>query len=214
MATLAIVEDHELVAQSLAVALRAEGHEVTIVALTSPDDVVADVLAVTPDLVLLDLDLGDRIGAGIELIRPLTEGGAPVLMVTGNPDQASLGACLEAGALGIATKADGFDRLVEQVRAVLDGSDPMVAARRVDLADALRDRRVEVAARMAPFATLTKREQDVLRALIAGQQADAIAATSYTSVATVRTQIAAVLRKLGVSSQLQAVALARDAGWS
>ena len=48
---------------------------------------------------------------------------------------------------------------------------------------------------------------------MAGLPAAAIAAAGYVSEATVRTQIRAVLTKLGVTSQLQAVALARRAGW-
>lgn len=58
------------------------------------------------------------------------------------------------------------------------------------------------------FAELTSREQDVLAELIAGRSAAEIAAAQHVSLATVRSHIRAVLAKLGVSSQLAAVALA------
>ncbi len=63
------------------------------------------------------------------------------------------------------------------------------------------------------FEQLTPREAEVLRHLAAGLPAAAIASSSHVSEATVRTQIRAVLSKLGVQSQLQAVAVARRAGW-
>ena len=53
----------------------------------------------------------------------------------------------------------------------------------------------------------------MLHALASGQSAAQIAAAAYVSEATVRTQVRAVLTKLGVTSQLQAIALARRAGW-
>jgi len=57
------------------------------------------------------------------------------------------------------------------------------------------------------FAMLTPREQDVLGALVTGKSAVEIAESDCASVATVRSQIRGILTKLGVSSQLAAVAL-------
>jgi DNA-binding NarL/FixJ family response regulator len=53
----------------------------------------------------------------------------------------------------------------------------------------------------------------VLHALCDGFSAEAIAEQQFVSVGTVRTHIQAVLRKLGVSSQLAAVVLARKLSW-
>jgi DNA-binding NarL/FixJ family response regulator len=46
-----------------------------------------------------------------------------------------------------------------------------------------------------------------------GRSVDRIAETSFVSSDTVRTQVRAILTKLGVNSQLEAVAMARRAGW-
>lgn len=56
---------------------------------------------------------------------------------------------------------------------------------------------------------LTPREHEILGCLDAGLRAEAIAGKFTVSVLTVRTQIKSVLSKLEVSSQLEAVALAR-----
>ena len=66
---------------------------------------------------------------------------------------------------------------------------------------------------LAPFKTLTPRERAVLAALAQGQRAETIAAAAFLSEATVRSQIRGVLAKLGVNSQLEAVALAWTVGW-
>jgi DNA-binding NarL/FixJ family response regulator len=71
----------------------------------------------------------------------------------------------------------------------------------------------EPVAKSEPFPRLSTREQAVLHELIDGRTAGEIAAEAFVSIATVRTQISAVLRKLGVHSQLAAVALARRAQW-
>ena len=63
-----------------------------------------------------------------------------------------------------------------------------------------------------PF--LTEREQVVLAELIEGHCAEDIAKAAFVSISTVRSQIKAILQKLGVNSQLAAVAMARRAGWS
>jgi two-component system nitrate/nitrite response regulator NarL len=46
-----------------------------------------------------------------------------------------------------------------------------------------------------------------------GDSADEIAASTFVSLATVRSHIRAILQKLGVNSQLAAVAAASRAGW-
>ncbi|MFP5310683.1 MAG: response regulator [Actinomycetes bacterium] len=98
----------------------------------------------------------------------------------------------------------GDDRALEQLRS------PALAAQVRDEA-AARHRVVES---LRPrFAALSPREGDILVHLTEGHTADLIAELESVSVATVRTQIRSILQKLGVHSQLAAVALARRAGW-
>ena len=60
------------------------------------------------------------------------------------------------------------------------------------------------------LASLTERERTVLDRLAKGQRAQSIADEFVVSVTTVRTQIRAILGKLGVCSQLEAVVLLND----
>jgi DNA-binding NarL/FixJ family response regulator len=65
-----------------------------------------------------------------------------------------------------------------------------------------------------PLGSLTAKEGEVLRALMAGTPAPEVARELNVSVSTVRNHIRAILGKLGVRSQLAAVAAAYRAGWS
>lgn len=210
---LLILEDHELLSGTLALALRQRGLHVEAMNGPSREAVLERVAALAPVLVLLDLDLGPALGNGVELVGPLVEAGARVVIMSGDTSRPRLGACVEAGASGIVPKASRFDELVEAVQRSAEGRDLLPEGERQSLLAELRESRRASHQRLAPFHSLTPREQAVLARLMAGESAEAIAEHSYVSLATVRSQIRAILMKLGVNSQLAAVALARDAGW-
>ena len=208
-----VVDDHELLAQSLSLALQAEGFDVAVVAPTGIDAVLAAAREAQPAVVLLDLELGDAVGSALPLIAPLRAGGALVVIVTGITDRIRLAECLEAGAAGLLDKSSSFLHLVDAVREVAELGTLLSPGRRQDLLAELRRQRANRTRRLQPFRRLTPREAEVLKALMDGQQAEAIATTSFVSLATVRSQIRSVLTKLNVNSQLAAVAMARREGW-
>lgn len=210
---LLIVEDHELLASTLAVALRQRGLEVVTVG-PSAEAAVESGRRVAPALVLLDLDLGSSRGSGLDLIRPLMEAGNRVVMMTGVTDPSRLAECVEAGAIGVLNKTLGFGQLVESIEHAMDGEVLVGRNERQEMLAHLRSDRQAERERLAPFKALAPREQAVLARIMAGDTAETIAAASYVSLATVRTQIRAILLKLGVNSQLAAVVMARDARWT
>jgi len=210
---LLVVDDHELLAQSLAWSLRAETFDVTVVVPASAEDIYRAVHETAPDVVLLDLELHAGIGDALPMIGPLRERGTLVVMLTGVTDRVRLAECLEAGAVGLLSKAVSFDELVDAVREVVELGSLVSAHRRADLMAELRAQRRDLTRRFAAFERLTPREQEVLLALLQGRSAEVIAKEAYVSIATVRSQIRAVLQKLDVNSQLAAVALAHASGW-
>lgn len=126
-----IVEDHGLIAHTVATGLRAHGLHVEVVDTTCTDDVVGAAATSGTDLVLLDLDLGAT-GDATRLIDPLRELGAEVVMLTGVDDPIRHAGCVAAGALGALGKHIGFEQLLAAVRRVLAGDGPQPPrARRV-----------------------------------------------------------------------------------
>ncbi|HEV7888886.1 MAG TPA: response regulator transcription factor [Acidimicrobiales bacterium] len=207
-----LVEDHPIISESLAMALRLEGLEARVAQTFSVDAVLGLAASYKPDMVVLDLQLGDLLS--LPMIRPLSAAGATVVMLTGVKDEALLGQCLEAGAVGVIPKESEFDLLRQAVRDAADGRPVMAEQDRIRLLDTAAQARRDEKDRLAPFRALTKREAVVLSHLTRAQSAEDIAASEFVSLATVRSQIQAVLRKLGVNSQLAAVALAKDRGWA
>ena len=65
----------------------------------------------------------------------------------------------------------------------------------------------------AGLGRLTRREREVLDGLVSGLSPAAIAERDFVSVITVRNQVQAILTKLNVHSQLEAVATVHRYGW-
>ena len=208
-----IVDDHRLMADSLCVALRLEGFDPVVAAIADPHDLVARIVADPPALVLLDLDLGGALGDGADLVAPCVAAGARVLVLTGTKDQLWIASALEQGACAAIDKAIPFEELLPVVMSAARGEQVLAPSERNRLLGRLRVHRASRRRDLAPFESLTPREQQVLRALSIGLTVPRIAELWVVSEATVRSQVHAVLRKLSVRSQLEAVAAATRVGW-
>lgn len=208
-----VVEDHPLVATGLQLALQARDWQVATTSGPTTDAVVDLAVDLRPDCVLLDLHLGNELGNGIGLVGPLRAAGAKVVMLTAETDPFLLASCVEAGAEGWIGKDAFLDEIVASVEQVLGGRPLIGRARRESMLEDLRLRRESLTRALSPFERLTPRESAVLGALVDGLSAEQIAERDFVALTTVRSQIRAVLQKLGVRSQLAAVALANRSGW-
>ncbi|MEY9214595.1 DNA-binding NarL/FixJ family response regulator [Thermobifida halotolerans] len=132
--------------------------------------------------------------------------------MTGSTERPRIAEAIAAGAAAWLSKAVPFDELIY---AILDGfaGRPMMDPReRQRLLSEHRALQSQQRSAKQMFNQLTKRERQVLAALVEGKRAKVIAEESYVSIATVRSQIRSILAKLNVKSQLEAVALAKSLG--
>ncbi len=212
MTSVLILDDHALVAETLAAALTNDDVTVTAMDVRSEDPLA--VLAREPyDFCLLDLDWGHGAFTGVSLIRPIRDAGASCIVLTGTAHEPLYGYCLELGAAGIISKSVSFAELVATIERAIAGESPNSDSEKLRwMLEASSSREVQ-RARLAPFARLTAAEADVLCQLMAGRNVSEIAAERTVALSTVRTHVHQVLQKLRVQSQLAAVALAREAGW-
>jgi len=213
-----LVEDHSLFAESLQWALSAEGYDVQRVSLTpvgdaQPARLLPTILRLTPGLVLLDLDLGDY-GSGLDLVRPLSQQGVAVVVVTGSRDQARWGECIAHGARSVVPKSSALGGIFVAIRRLLDGLVVMPAGEREELVRCWRQQKQTELELRSRLDYLTQREAEVLGLLMAGKQVSEIAKERFVAESTVRTQVKSILSKLQVSSQLTAVGLAHKANWA
>ena len=209
-----IVEAHELLAQSLTYALRVEGFEVEMAPGPTVDDVLAAADRFEPTIVLVDPDLGEGSDRGLHLIDRLQASGRRILLLTAATDHLQVGECVEAGAAGLVSTSASLRDLVAAISKLAETDTLLSARERHELLTELRRRRAREQAQRRAFDSLTPREEEILFALTEGQSASAISERSYVSLATVRSQIRSVLMKLGVRSQLAAVVLVHQTGWS
>jgi two-component system, NarL family, nitrate/nitrite response regulator NarL len=158
-----------------------------------------------------ELDPSDR--TLITFVARCRGAARPVAVLFCGPDPIAAAQWIELGASAVLTHdaslieiADTIDRLHRQ-EVVLGVSV------REGLLSRLRAKRQADLDRSALFATLTKREAQVLRELAHGATPEEVARASFVSLNTVRTQIRGILAKLGVTSVVSAVAMAYRTGW-
>lgn len=212
-ARILVIEDHQLLADGLTTALAREGFAVRAVVPHPGSELdLADAIAWQPDVVLLDLVLGPM-GLAVDLIPRLRQDGAAVLVCTGHSSRALWGECLAAGAVAVFDKARPLSELIDMVQRVLTGAQVMPVRERKELLEERRRHANDAATRLAPFVSLTHAEEVVLEQLMEGKTAAALAAERTVSIWTVRSHVKSILQKLGVGSQLEAVVMARHAGW-
>ncbi len=212
-----VIEDHLLFAESLVIALELEGYDVRLMPLGEPGRSVGTLLPAilrsNPRIVLLDLDLGLH-GNGVRLVEPLTRAGAAVIVVTGSVERSRWGEAMAHGARRVMPKSSPLNEIAATIRRVSQGLPVTSLEERTELMRVWHAEQASVRDARARLERLTRRESEVLAHFLEGRQVREIAALSVVSEATVRTQAKAILSKLGVSSQLAAVGMARQAGWA
>ncbi len=201
-----LVDDHPVVRRGLAAMLNGAPWVGRLVEAGTVADALRLGVLERPGVAIVDLGLPD--GDGVSLIRRLRHAvpDCAVLVLTMTQDDATVQACLAAGATGYLLKESAPDALLPALRTVLDGG--LVLGPRVSTV-ALNNGRRSVP---APFDLLSPRELQhvglLAEGLSGGQIADALDVTEKT----VRNQMAAILAKLGVADRVRLALLARDAG--
>lgn len=192
-----LVDDHPVVRAGLRALLDSQ-HDLTVVGeADSAAGAQRVVTATRPDVVLMDLALGDGPG-GAQATAVLRALPAPpqVLVLTTYDTEADVLAALEAGAIGFLLKDAPAEELFRAVRQVARGQmtlAPPVAARLA--------RRVST-----PRPTLSAREIEILGLLARDQTNRQMASALFLSEATIKTHLSHIYTKLGVDGRAGAVA--------
>ncbi|MFE3828929.1 LuxR C-terminal-related transcriptional regulator [Streptomyces sp. NPDC059092] len=151
---------------------------------------------------------------GISLVAGVRSGQPSVRTVVlaekDDPRRAAL--ALQAGASGWVAKDCSLQRLLTVVRGVLRDETHLPPALLTGVLRELTAARKHRTESERLVESLTPREREVLRCMVAGLGRKAVAERLFLSPHTVRTHMQNVLGKLGVHSTLAAVALARRAG--
>jgi len=214
VAPVLIVDDHSLLAGSLAMVLAAEGCAVRTLKATTIDQLQYELDERPPALVLVRIQPGPRLAGALRLVEVASRSGTTVAVLSDSTHELLFAAAVEAGAMGLVGTSELMVDTVDQILAMVKGEQLLTDGRRSELLDLFRTHRNDRDNRFLPFESLSRRENEVLCLLMEGHSVAKIAESSFVSVGTVRTQVKAILRKLGVNSQAAAVALAYRSGWA
>src|SRR5260370_28827777 len=118
---LLIVDDHPVIAEGLEALFRAEPDFEPLAAVTDPDQVVGVVAASRPDVVIMDVQLGEA--SGIDLTALLTARPEPprVVVLTAYSDTATAIGAIQAGAVGFVYNAGHAEHIGSAARAPVLG---------------------------------------------------------------------------------------------
>ncbi|MFJ9244958.1 response regulator [Streptomyces sp. NPDC101776] len=197
---LLLCDDHAVVRAGLRALLSsADGIEVVGEA-GSGEEALAMAARVRPDVVLMDLQLGDGMD-GVTATRKLTAGEGPrVLVLTMFDTDADITRAVEAGATGYLLKAERPEELFTAIHSAASGRTTLSAP----VADRLLDRMRN------PRPTLSEREREILGQLARGLGNRDIARALFISEATVKTHLGRIYGKLEVETRAGAVAVAKE----
>jgi DNA-binding NarL/FixJ family response regulator len=202
---LVICDDQQILADALAAALVAKGHDVPAVATTAADGVAA-VAAYRPDVCLLDVRFPGEVN-GLDAARAicLHHPGTRVLLLSGACDPQLLAEAARVGVAGLLSK----DKDVDEIAAALDviaAGGVVFDAGPVGLARQRQQGR-------HPLDALSPRETEILARIVAGSSTQLMARAMGITTGTVRMYVRAVLTKLGAHSRLEVAAMARRHAW-
>lgn len=206
-ATVLVVDDHPIVRRGLAALLQVEPWTARVVGAGTVREAHELTVTERPDVVVLDLGLPD--GDGLELLPRLLRAapGCAVLVLTMTKDDATVRACLAAGASGFVLKDTEPSVIIRSVRAVLDGG--VVLGPEVAVAPLTGGRATGPS---APFDRLGPTELRILGLVARGASNTRIAATLGVAEKTVRNRLSGILGAIGAADRVQAALMAKDAG--
>ncbi|HPO17094.1 MAG TPA: response regulator transcription factor [Candidatus Hydrogenedentes bacterium] len=183
-----IIDDHPAVRQGLALLLEPEGIMVCGEA-SGCAEALEHLDEFQPDVVLVDLSLGDE--DGMSLLGCLCDRHVPCMVYSMYEDGWHVERAFAAGALGYVTKREVHKVLVEAIGEVAAGRRFVSPKAAIALAD-------QVADKQASISGLSSQEQQVYRLLGEGESTRAIATTMKVSPRTVESYYARILIKLGL----------------
>jgi DNA-binding NarL/FixJ family response regulator len=167
------------------------------------NNVIDDIKATSPDLVLMDIDMPGLNGIEATTIIRKDYPDLPVIIQTIFEENEKIFDCLRAGANGYLLKKTGPEKFLESLREALNGGAPMTGS---------------IASKVLHYFAkeqqskkdyhLTEREKEILGMLVKGYSYKIIAAECKIAYNTVNNHIRNIYDKLYVSSATEAVSLA------
>jgi two-component system response regulator DesR len=195
-----VAEDMHLIRGALVALLQLEDDLEVVAELDRGDQILDTALRTRPDVAVVDIDLPglDGLTAAAQLHQRLPE--CRTLVLTGLSQPGHLLRALKVHVRGFIVKDAPAQTLADGIRRVAGG-------------ERVIDPELVAAALETGTTPLTDREANVLRAAETGIPTGQIADRLALSPATVRNYLSNAISKVGGRNRIDAIRIARDAGW-
>jgi len=204
-----IIDDHAVIRTGLRMLIE-QDQTMTVVAMAgTPSEALGLAQSEKPDIIVLDLMLGEEDGLDFlpELCKVSPD--SRVLILTGVQSPDSHRTAIRRGAMGIVLKQQAAELLLKAIRKVFDGEvwidRSMIGT---VLNDARSERRGDLDIEVTKIKSLTAREREVIALVSEGLKNKIIGERLFISETTVTHHLSSIYSKLGVSDRLELVVYA------
>ena len=199
-----LIDDHKSFMEGLAMVINSQTPAMEVVGMASNrSEEMTAVGDLKPDLVLLDMDLGDSLS--LEFLPELLEKtSAKVLMLTGVQDPDLHDSAIVKGARGVLLKGESAKTILKAIEKVHAGeiwaSNTMVAR----VLNQMNSRKKPVDLEAEKIADLTQREREIITALLTfeGSTNEEIARQLFISTSTLKNHLTTIYSKLDVKNRV------------
>jgi two-component system nitrate/nitrite response regulator NarL len=201
--TVLLVDDHRSVLWGLGKLVESASPQLKLAgSATCQLEALAAIKQQAPDVVVLDLDLGED--SGLDLISKIC-GDSQVLILTGSRDPEVHQRAMLTGARGIVHKAEAAEVILKAITCVHAGEPWLDRASLGKLLGAFSRRAAEVES--PPHCTLSAAERKVVAAVLRhkGSPNKVVAAFLHLSEHTLRNHLASIYSKLGIHHRVDLV---------
>ena len=199
-----ITDDHSMIREGLKNLLELDGDIEVIAEAVDGEDCLDKLLTVTPDVLLLDINMPKM--NGLEVLKKLKErkSKVKVLVLTVHNETEYLMKAVEIGINGYVLKDSESAELKKAICAINDGENYIQPS----LIPSLNSKMIEKNEDEIKIKSLTKRELQVLKELAIGKFNRDIAKEMEISERTVKNHISSIFKKLDVTDRTQAAVFA------
>ena len=194
-----LVDDHPLFREGLRSVIESHPNFVVVAEAGGVAEAVSKAHLCNPDLVVTDLRLGQE--SGHEVVRKIVAElpHASILILSMLTDAAEVVRAIEAGAKGYLTKGASREETLTALMEILQGRSYL----HPEIAHGLFAQVRQPQSCNNGAVELTARERDTLERLCRGHSPQQVSAELFLSLATVKTYMRSLYRKLGVSNRTQ-----------
>jgi DNA-binding NarL/FixJ family response regulator len=195
-----IYEDNETLRKSIQALLQWNSEFDVVAAMPDATSVKEDIVALQPDVVLMDIDMPG--GNGVQAVTTIRSTGnlVPVIMFTVFEDEENIFNAICAGANGYLLKKN-FDQIPASIKDVLDGGAPMTSSVAKKVLTFVPQNKPT---KNPNIETLSPREKEILEYIVKGYSYKMVAAQINIATETVRSHIKKIYKKLQVNSATEA----------